>query len=178
MTKILRTLIYTILFLLNGIVIPSSFAQNWNPAVTTVVHTSNGSVTVTGDATIDNLKKSVAGGVVTIPSISVAIEDLSASVLGVMSVLRGKKFLDADAFPEMAVNDVTLYSNHVMQGTISIKGKSKVMYALWTTLPFGKIGVEFNVQLSDFDIAHKVLFFSIEDKAEVKVEMENPFDTQ
>jgi len=58
----------------------------------------------------------------------VPIENLSASIPGVMGVLKHPSFFDASDFPKITVTDVSVFTNDAVRGTVNIKGNSKLVF--------------------------------------------------
>jgi len=168
------------LYLLCLFTLKSSFAanQDWGASIETLVSTNFGGITLSGNAQIkevDLLPSTQHPDSAYIPSAVVSFSDLSASLIGVIPVLRTRRFFDAYDYPTMSVTQVTLLSSHEIEGTITIKGISQKFKAKWFDAGSNRIESDFNIHLSDFNIALGMLFYRINNIAELKVGMKNPF---
>lgn len=158
---------------------PSAMAvQDWHASLNALVYTNVGAVSISGNADIGELERveSQNPESVFIPSVTVSIDDLSASIPGVMPVLRKSGFFHSARYPEISVNDVTMDRQHRVNGRVTMKGCSRVVTGSWQALPSKRLQIRFLISLHDFNISHRVMFFKIDDLAQVQVEMDNPFE--
>lgn len=158
---------------------PAMAVQNLDASMTATVHTSRGNVMVYGSAEIDQLDPPSAAHPhsVLIPLVIVPVYGMSASMFGVMPVLRGASFFNASEFPIVSVENVQIYNSNIVVGILRMKGHPKVISGTWKTLPNKRITIDLMISLNDFSFAHKVWFYTIDDAAKVQVEMENPFES-